>query len=81
MVAADFDDDGHLDLVASVPAAQLWLFLGKGGGSFHPPKRIAAAEPLQHLAVGDLNHDGLPDLVAALHGQERLATYLGKRKE
>ena len=71
LAAADFNGDGHPDLAAlvSVNTGQAFstsvvIALGDGNGSFHP---TATYTPPygggSALAVGDLNGDGIPDLV------------------
>jgi hypothetical protein len=65
--AADFDGDGHTDLVTGLPPSSVAVFLGDGDGGFRP----AAGSPFGvgrgpwNLAVADLNHDGKTDVVTA----------------
>jgi VCBS repeat protein/putative Ig domain-containing protein len=72
LVAADFNDDGNLDL-AAVGSVFLNILLGKGDGTFtqasgspifmNPAQQ---SDPLPDaLVVGDFNNDGKLDLAAA----------------
>lgn len=64
IVAADFDRDGKLDLVLSTDGwhcGTVDLFRGNGRGGFGPREGIVASGPL--LFSGDLNGDGIPDLM------------------
>jgi hypothetical protein len=68
MVAEDFNKDGNLDLaIAGGEAESVVILLGDGRGGFDSnPDRIFSAGPLTaHLATGDFNGDGNPDIVAA----------------
>jgi hypothetical protein len=69
LYVADFNGDGHLDLAALTQYNGVYIYLGKGDGTFqtavgystvdpnHPNNYIAAG-----MAVGDLNGDGKPDI-------------------
>ncbi|MEU1892848.1 FG-GAP repeat domain-containing protein [Streptomyces pristinaespiralis] len=53
------------DLVARDRNGVLWLYLGKGDGTFAPRTRIGAGwnAYYQIIAVGDVTKDGRPDLI------------------
>jgi hypothetical protein len=64
LLIADFNRDGNLDIASATTASgvtNLTLFLGNGAGTFQSNVRPLQAVP---LAVGDLNSDGKPDLIA-----------------
>ena len=59
--AADFNRDGKLDLaVASLSG--IAILLGNGDGTFQPPILVSSAT-ITGFTVGDLNGDGIPDLI------------------
>jgi len=69
IAAADFNGDGHLDLVY-VPndsSQQVLVLYGRGGTEkFGPPSNVPVGGDARTVAVGDLNGDSKPDLVFSL---------------
>src|SRR5262249_47808781 len=74
VAGGDFNGDGVPDLVvtnAGTPpdyAGSVSVFLGKGDGSFQAAQSFGAGSYSTSVAVGDLNGDGVPDLVVANAG-------------
>jgi hypothetical protein len=58
----DLDGDNNVDLVA-VSRYGCSLFLGHGDGTFEPAVDLGVGSYHWDCSIGDLNHDGLPDLV------------------
>ena len=67
LAVADFNGDGHLDLVAA-NGLEVDVLLGNGDGSFRPYTTYAAGNHPFFVAVGDFNGDGIPDIVASDQG-------------
>lgn len=57
--AGDFDEDGHMDLVAS---SDVTFIRGRGDGTFDPPVIHPTGYGATWLAVGDANLDGHLDV-------------------
>jgi len=71
VVAADFDNDGRIDLAVANqgPVGNLndsiAVILNLGGGAFGPQISLQTGEGPYAICAADLNGDGAPDLVAA----------------
>ncbi|MCO6455678.1 MAG: VCBS repeat-containing protein [Pirellulaceae bacterium] len=79
----DFDQDGLLDLAATnYASADISLLLGRGDGTVAPQRRFEASPLPFDLDVGDVNGDGLPDIVTIEAGlgsrDAALGTLLGR---
>jgi FG-GAP-like repeat len=68
VVTGDFNRDGHMDfVVANGLTNDLWIYPGKGDGTFELPQIIPLSKGLSPvgLAAGDLRGNGNLDLVVA----------------
>ncbi len=68
VAVGDLNGDGHPDLVtANVGSHDVSVLLGRGDGTFVPQQRFAvgASAAPASVVVGDLNGNGIPDLVTA----------------
>lgn len=75
IATADFNGDGIPDLfLASSSAIYVWL--GKGDGTFTPSFSTAAANPA--AAIADFNGDGKPDIAFVNNAAASLTVLLGK---
>lgn len=65
VVAADFNQDGNLDLALTNSLSfYVSIFLGNGDGTFTPgPQNPTVLAPQSYVFVGDFNGNGIPDLI------------------
>ena len=70
--SADFDGDGHADVVI----AGLFFLRGLGDGTFAPPVQVADLGANSLIAT-DLNNDGKPDLLVSPNNDTGIYTLLG----
>jgi hypothetical protein len=81
LTTADLRGNGHLDLIAIDTSNGVDVFLGNGDGTFQTPAAVAIPSPGNSgaEAVGDVNHDGKPDLVVASNNSsDGIYVLLGK---
>jgi hypothetical protein len=86
VAVGDFNMDGIPDLVvANWQDHTLSVLLGNGDGTFKPQMNFPVgdgplASPVSgslYLAVGDLNHDGIPDVVVSIQSTQSVYVLLG----
>ncbi|HYI10447.1 MAG TPA: FG-GAP-like repeat-containing protein [Thermoanaerobaculia bacterium] len=76
MDAADFDGDGLMDIVVTAQAPRTAsVYFGKADGSFTAPLVLAAGTSPAHIAAGDVNGDGRPDLAVSNWEDESVKVY------
>lgn len=71
VVAADFNNDGLLDLAVANTAlgsGSISILIGNGDGTFQPATVIRAGNYPRSIAVADFNRDGKLDLAVANEG-------------
>jgi len=65
VITADFDNDGHLDLVANGGfGEEIYLLLGDGQGEFGDPITSSVPMGIQSMAAADFDEDGFLDIIA-----------------
>ena len=76
----DVNGDGRRDIVTSLPVVSaVGVLLGQAGGTFAPVALYSAGNQNfpQSTALGDVNGDGRPDVVAANGGGDNVSVLLG----
>lgn len=69
VAAADFNRDGKMDLVFGIHLTGIAVMLGDGRGNFREASNgLPSDYPTRRVAVADVNHDGLPDIVTISEG-------------
>jgi hypothetical protein len=76
LAPADFNGDGHLDLVTADGGSTVSVLLGNGTGALTFPLDFTAGTSPTAVAVGDFNDDGLPDVAAANAGSDNVSVLL-----
>lgn len=83
LVLADLDGDGLDDLVATLASGHFGLpgrvavLAGDAGGSFGAPTLFAAGVDPGDLAIGDVNADGVPDVLVVSEFSDELVVLEG----
>jgi YD repeat-containing protein len=75
--AGDFNGDNNLDLATSSGSNAIAILLGDGAGSFTNISSFNFGSPISQLQVGDIDQDGISDIVAARDFQSTVAVLLG----
>ncbi len=77
MVAADFNQDGHVDIAAaSLLGNQISIIHGNGNGTFQPYVSIPSPPFTFYLTSADFNQDGYPDIATANLYSDSISVFL-----
>lgn len=79
IVAGDFNEDGHVDLIdTNFGDRSMSLLLGRGDGTFAPELRFATGSLPDSLFAKDLNGDGHLDVVVSNATENNVSVFLGR---
>jgi hypothetical protein len=62
---ADFDRDGHLDFASVEYPDEVWIYRGRGDGTFVYLRALVTEGRVELPAVADFDGDGSPDIVTS----------------
>ena len=78
VAAADFDNNGVMDLVvANSSTNTVGVLLGNGAGSFAPAVSYPSGAQPAAVAVGDFNNDGKPDIAIVNRQDNTISVLIG----